>query len=265
MIEDPSEQQAGKLILPAAPTEAHYAPAYRAYKEQQPAGRLIRKNQVPSTFPAKLIYLWRRDPAYKVLFIAIGFVLISSIVCVSLLAGFVTQPSSPTPITSLPPRPQQTPTVLSTPEISATPTASALPTPMPTPTPIMAPTPVATAPTITQPTPNPGPLPTEKLTVQIGAIPAQINNDTIVPITVNTNKPGATISLFISSTAIPLLYSIRPLTADSNGNATFSWDVHERTLSPFTRAVSANITAMARYQTNQQARSQTTTVHILLQ
>ncbi|GAC1361397.1 MAG: hypothetical protein NVS2B12_03070 [Ktedonobacteraceae bacterium] len=280
MLEGPSDpyKQPDKLILPAPPTQpappiqgqyGQYGhngpqPGYSGHTEQVQAGRLIHKNQhtAPPAGPlhTRLAYLWRKDPAYKVLFIAIGVVLISSIVCVTLLAGFVTQ-LAPPPTSLSSTRSQATPTAITAPTSQATATQAAEPTPIPTPTAVMlaTPEPIATAPVIIQSTPNPG----EKLTVQIGTLPEQINNNTTIPITVSTNRAGATVFLSVIYSAIPLFYASGPQTTDANGSATFSWTIHERTFSPFTRMISASITAMARDQDNQQASSPTVTVHIL--
>ncbi len=271
MLEDPSNSQKQPLILPAGPTEEYHAPEYLVPTEQLhfQAGRLINRNRGSGTRPAgslssKLVRLWHRDPAYKVLFIAIGVVLASSVVCVALLAEFLT-PLSLTPVTYLPSRPQPTPTFVPLSTSQATTPPTPVPTPIATPAPtqtpviVVSPMPAATAPITIVPTPDPN----QKLTVQLGALPAQINNNVMVPVTVTTNQPGATASLFVTYNAIPILYSSDPQTTDANGSTTFSWSVHERTFSPFTRMIVANITAVVHYQGRQQATSQTVTVHIL--
>jgi hypothetical protein len=273
MLEDP-QRQPEKLVLPAVPTEPYHAPLpeYLAHAEQRPfqPGGLIRKN-LPSASRSsrpphkRLLHLWKKDPAYKVLFIAIGVVLASSIVSVALLAGFIHQlVPSPASVASLPLHPQATPTLAhSAPSPSPQPTATPTPepTPMPTPTPavVVTPAPVVTAPAIIAPTPNPD----GKLTVQIDALPEQINNNVRVPVKVITNQPGAIVSLFVTYNAIPILYNSDPQTTDANGTTIFSWNVHERTFSPFTKMVTANITATVHYQGRPRATSQTVTVYIL--
>ena len=251
MLENP-DKQPDKLILPAVPTEQYHVPLpeYLVHAEQRPfqVGGLIHKNPLPaarSVSPPhkKLLHLWQKDPAYKVLFIAIGVVLASTIVSIALLAGFINQLApSPTPVASLPLHPQATPTLAPSPSPQPTATPIPQPTPTPTPTPIVVvtPAPVVTAPAIIAPTPNPD----GKLTVQINDLPAQINNNVMVPVKVTTNQPGATISLFVTYSAVPLLYTSDPQTTDATGTTTFSWNVHERTFSPFTRMVTANITAV---------------------
>jgi len=268
MLEDP-DKQPDKLILPVVLTEQNHAPLpeYLVHAEQRPfqAGGLIHKNPLPAARQAlhkKLLHLWQKDPAYKVLFIAIGVVLTSTIVSIALLAGFINQLApSPTPVVSLPARLQVTPTLAPPPTPQPTATSTPVPTPMPTPTPIIivTPAPIATAPTIIAPTPNPD----GKLTVQINDLPAQINNNVMLPVKVTTNQPGATVSLFVTYSAVPLLYTSDPQTTDATGTTTFSWNVHERTFSPFTRMVAANITAVVHYQGRPQATSQTVTIHIL--
>lgn len=263
MLEDPSDSHKQPTPLHAAPTEEYHAPEYLVPAPPFQAGRLIQHNQASATRSSgsrysRIVRLWHRDPAYKVLFVAIGVVLVSGIVCIALLARLITQISpSSAPITHLPPGPQPAPTfaVLPTPQATATP----VPTPIPTPTAVITPSPIVTAPAIIQPTPNPD----QRLTAQIGPLPAQINNNVIVPVTVTTNQPGATVSLFVTYSAIPILYTSNPQITDASGSTTFSWSVHERTFSPFTRMVAANLTAIVRYQGRQQATSQTMTVHIL--
>src|SRR5258708_20033959 len=91
MINNPdTEDQVprGRLVLPAPPGEAQrmYSDIQRTRLQTE---QLIRRqvHAAPQGTVAKLAYYGRKDPAYKVLFIAIAMVLVAGIVFVSLASA----------------------------------------------------------------------------------------------------------------------------------------------------------------------------------
>src|SRR5258708_25446196 len=91
MINNPdTEDQVprGRLVLPAPPGEAQrmYSDIQRTRLQTE---QLIRRQAqaAPQGTVAKLAYYWPKDPAYKVLVIAIAMVLIARIVSVSLASA----------------------------------------------------------------------------------------------------------------------------------------------------------------------------------
>ena len=256
---------------PAPPNSPYQQGADAPFNRGQRPGPPIRPEQLinkkktqtlpPGPLHTKIAYLWRSDPAYKVLFIAIGIVILCSILGVILLgtafASFTSTPatnpnqnSSQSTDNSL----QNTPTSMAT-KPAATPTQepTATPTQEPTATPIPQPT-VAPTPT---PAPNNGPL-----TVQFAHVPAQAMNHSTVYITVTT-KPGATVGLLITYNASPAFQQTATVVADANGTATIPWTINEKTLSRFSPTTTARVVAAARDQNNQQANSQPATVQII--
>ncbi|GCE26069.1 hypothetical protein KDA_15530 [Dictyobacter alpinus] len=216
----------------------------------------------PGPLTSKIAYLWRSDPAYRVLFIAIGAVVLCSIIGVILIGNAFsqfanpgrptvsaptqtnTQPANPTPDTQQTSAAKVTPTA--TPQPTATPTLPPTPTPIPTQAPQPTPTPAV----------NNGPL-----TAQFSNVPGTVDNHTTVNITVIT-KPGAAVSLVINYTATPAFQQTQPVVADANGVATIPWTINERGFNKFMRNVTANMIAVARDQNNQQSASQGATVRI---
>src|SRR5579863_776033 len=97
-MHEPATPQA-KLVLPAVPAEQQLPPVYSDPRLQVPGNysnprmqvqpeMLIRHNfpPLPRSPLAKLVYFWRKDPAYKVLLIAVAMVVIAGL----LLTTFVT-------------------------------------------------------------------------------------------------------------------------------------------------------------------------------
>src|SRR5580700_10836380 len=80
----------GKLILPAIPDEGPPATGVgssgKVYRSQLPRLRRPVATPLPAKPVAKLRYFWGKDPAYKVLMIAIGVVVVAGIVSLSLVS-----------------------------------------------------------------------------------------------------------------------------------------------------------------------------------
>src|SRR6266566_9537899 len=82
------EPQSGKLVLPAPPTEERQM-YDGGQKAQLRPEQLIRRQTPPAPkgVGARLVFYWRKDPAYKVLMIATTMVLIAGIIFVSLASA----------------------------------------------------------------------------------------------------------------------------------------------------------------------------------
>jgi len=192
----------------------------------------------------------KNDPAYRVLFVAISVVLLSSLVCIALLAsafynsttqkipGGETNPRQVDSVHAITP----TPTPISSAVLTATPTATSTSTPTPTTTPVATQSPVA-----------------EALTVHITNIPNSIQNNTTVPVNVTTSEPEVNVQLSITYYAdgVPFATITQPQKTDSQGNVTILWNVQASALT-----TSAQITAIAQDQQDHQVTSSPVTVSI---
>ncbi len=254
------EPQPGKLVLPAPPDEEQ-----QTYKGVQPAQiqpeQLIRYRlqAAPKGAMTRLMYYWRKDPAYKVLIIAMAVVLLAGVVFVSLASAafvgngnFFTSRSSQNPPTGANPtgtvdlRPSfPTPSGGSGSNQSSQPPMESTPALQPTNT--------------GQATPTPGGGGT--LTVQITSIPSQVANGSRVDVGVNTSEPGVSVLLVIRYNVTPSRATAGPQMTDSDGNATISWFVF--VYGSGQKSVQATVYAVATDQNGQRARSQTVTVQVL--
>jgi hypothetical protein len=252
------EPHPGKLVLPVPPEEEQ-----QTYKGVQTAQiqpeQLIhyRPQAAPKGAVARLTYYWRKDPAYKVLIIAMAAVLVAGMVFVSLAStAFVgnafTSRSSQNPPTGANPtgtvdlRPSfPSPSGGSGSNQSSQPPVQSTPALQPT--------------NSGQPTPTPGGGGT--LAVQITSIPSQVTNGTRVNVGVNTSEPGVSVLLVIRYNVAPSRATAGPQTTDSDGNATISWFVF--VYGPGQKSVQATVYAVATDQNGQRARSQSVTVQVL--
>lgn len=258
----PDQMHQGRLVLPAPPGEAQ-----RAYsgiqRTQLQTEQLIRRQAqaAPKSTAARLAYYWRKDPAYKVLFIAVAMALIAGIVLVSLASAAFLGHSNFS--ASSPPQ---------NPQVGARPagTVDLRPT-FPNPgggqgsnqssqpplhqTPALQPTNSTDQPS---PTPNNG---GGTLTVQITNIPPQVTNGQTVNVSVNTSEPGATVALVVRYNVQPYQASAGPQATDGDGNATLSWFVLVYSFGQ--RSVQATVYAVATDQDGHHATSQVATVQVL--
>ncbi len=260
MLNNPDTQgpapQSGKLVLPAPPVEEQ-----RAYSGTQlrPEQLIRRRTQpAPKGTVSKLTYYWRKDPAYKVLIIALAMVVIAGVVFVSLASAtvFGNQNSSASSLSQNPP-----------PAPQATGTVDLRPT-FPNPsggngTNQSSQPPLYQTPSLPSTSPTAQSSPTQgngSLTVQITNIPPVVNNGTTVNVGVNTSEPGASVQLVIRYNVQPTRATAGPATTDGGGNATISWFVLVYGLRQ--RTVQATVYAVAIDQNGQQARSQDANVQV---
>ncbi len=258
MINQPDTQeqepQPGKLVLPTPPVDEQRM-YYGGQMAQLRPEQLIRNRTqpVPKGAGARLAYYWRKDPAYKVLVIAMAMVLIAGIIFVSLAsAAFLGNPnffaSSSSQI--IPRGANPTGTVdlrpgFPTPGGGNGSNQSSQPPMQSTP---------ALQPTTDQQSPTPG----GTLTVQITYLPQQVANGSKVNVDVNTSEPGVSVILMIRYNQGGRT-TAGPQTTDSNGNATIPWFV----FAFGQRNIQATIYAVATDQNGQRAKSQSITVKVV--
>jgi hypothetical protein len=265
MINQPDTQEqklrSGNLVLPAPPVEEQQM-YYGGQKAQVRPEQLIRHQTQPAPkgMGARLAYYWRRDPAYKVLMIAMAMVLIAGIIFVSLArAAFLGNTSFWASSTS---SPQAIPKSVNS-------TAAVKPPPVfPTPgggsgsnqnsQPPMQSTPALHATSIAQPSPTQGGDGT--LNVQFTSIPKQVMNGSNVMVGVNTGQPGISVLLVIRYSGQGSRTTAGPQVTDGNGNASIAWFVFAFGFGQ--KTVQAHIYALATDQHGQQVRSQTITVQV---
>lgn len=247
-------QPQGKLILPAIPGEERRI--FTNTRIPVPPGQFIHRNTPPPPQQplAKLRYFWRKDPAYKVLMIAVGMVLIAGVLCMTLVTNAALQsfnPRNPTPINSsggvLPTGIVDNHPTFPTPGGGAGATSSSQP---PTSTPVLQST--ATIP--------PSPTATGPLSVQITNVPSRVKNNTTVDIGVTTNRAGASVWLVISYNALPYRTNAGPRTTAADGSVALPWQVSVFSLR--NRSVTAYVVAIARDQSGRRIQSQPVQVQI---
>lgn len=256
-----------KLILPDP--HAVYSPPNQQTQRGYPLqGRLVNSQSIPAPAMPPLPMNkrnWRKDPAFMVLLAAICAVLIGG-TAFAIFASNILAPNTPqnaskgntsantantpptNPTTGTGSGPGVTPTTQPTQVITVTVQPS--PTTVPTTPPVQ--------PTATQPVQGQnGPL-----TVQVNDVPAQVFNNSVVPISVTTSNPNSSVRLFATYTVSPFFYSSGTQTTDANGDATLSWRVAVRRFGGTSNQIVARITVSARDKNNQQTVSQSYTVQI---
>lgn len=263
MINQPDTQeqeaQPGKLVLPA-PSAGEQQMYHGGQKAPLQPGQLIRKQTqpAPKSMGARIAYYWRKDPAYKVLMIAMAMVLLAGLVFVSLAsAAFLGTPNffSSSSSLAIPKGANPTGTVnlrptFPSPGGGSGSNQSSQPPTQPTP---------ALQPTADQqsPTPDGG----GTLTVQITNLPQQVINGSRVDVGVNTSEPGVSVILVIHYSAQGGRTTAGPQTTDSNGNATIPWFVF--TFGFGQKTMQATVYAVATDQNGQRAKSPTYTVQVV--
>lgn len=271
VLPQPSQQQPssqplpaqGKLVLPAYDNSK-----YQTTGKHIPAVRpeqLVRHTSTPSPIHplTKLRYFWSKDPAYKVLFIAIGAVLIAAVVFASLVStallnnasGLFGQPgmySQNAPIAVGPTGTLDLHPKFPTPAGGQGSTSSSQP---PQNTPVLQNTPDNTPTTEPSPTPNEG----GQLTLQITTIPARVMNGSAVSVDISANQPNVTVTLSIVYNVEPFKAYAGPGTTDANGNATITWYVSAVNFGN----ARADVTAIAQDSNRQGVQSQTVAVQVV--
>ena len=254
------EPQPGKPLLPAQPGEEQQMYMGSQASQVQPEQLIrYRLQAAPKGAVPRLMYYWRKDPAYKVLIIAMALVVVAGVVFVSLAsAAFVGNGNLITSRSSQNPPAGANPTGTvdlrpSFPNPGGGSGSNQSSQPPYQQTPVIQPTSPAQA----TPTPGGG----GALAVQITSIPPQVANGRSVDVGVNTSEPGVSVLLVIRYNVAPYRATTQAQTTGSDGNATISWFVF--TYSPGQKSVQATVYALATDQNGQRARSQSVTVQVL--
>ena len=267
MINQPDSPQeprplSGKLILPAYPDE-DYQRASRPLQAIPIRPEQLIQHRTPPLPPsplAKLRYFWGKDPAYKVLLVAIGTVVIAGLLVLSLVSTlllrntnfFATGNSlSQTPPTVVVPTGTVDVHPTFPPPGSGIGTGTTSQPPLQT-TPVLQPT--------TGSTPTPQPTPGGQLTVQISNVPGRVQNNSAVAVTVTASEPNATVTLYVMYAAPPYRYTSSAHLTNENGNATIYWLVN---VFMFGRHSQATVSAVATDQNGQRAFAQSVTVEVI--
>lgn len=252
----PPTPSSSKLVLPDLSYEEQRGSSGQ-HRAQFDPNLLIRQKTPPAPKKVlpKLVWYWRKDPAYKVLMIALVMVVLASIVLVSLLSASVfgrsssgTGYSQTPPVKVVPGGPVDLHPAFPTPgggkgtgESSQPPTQN---------TPSLGPTATGTVQSDGQ------------LTLQITGFPAVVNNNSRVDITVSTNQPGISVYLQIHYNVQPTRAFAGPGTTDGNGNVTIPWSV--LVFSFGRKNVQATLTAIGTDQNGQHVSSAPVVVQVLV-
>jgi hypothetical protein len=239
--------QPRKLVLPASPGDQNRPNDQTQYVRPE---QLIRPTSTPPPGKpmAKLKYFWSKDPAYKVLIIAVATVVVSGLIfsilgSISLLqnSNSASQDNS---------TPQNPPTATSpgnptfpTPGGTSVSTASSQPPKKG----------VVTVTPDVQSTPVTSPGQGGSLGVQILYIPTVVENNSRTVVDVSTNQTFATVVLQVKYNAFPFNYTSQPVPTDGNGEANPVWRVHVRGNGSGT--VAATVVAIVTDQNGQQSAS----------
>jgi hypothetical protein len=269
MINQPDTQeqkpQSEKLVLPAPPAGEQQLYDGGQMAQVRPEQLIRHQTQLaPTDVKARLAFYWHKDPAYKVLMIALAMVLAAGIIFAFLAsAAFLGNSnfstSSYTPQT-IPKGVNPTGTVDLRPTFSTP--GGGVGTNQQSSQPSMQPTPALQA---TNTTVQPSPTPSAgggTLNVQFTSIPQQVMNDSLVSVGVNAGEPGASVELVIRYSGQGGRSTAGPQMTDSNGNATIPWFV--LTFGFGQKSVQAYVYALATDPNGQRARSQTVTVQVLI-
>lgn len=278
--EDQVPAKSGKLVLPpplpneagvsesidtpgTVPVTRPLSPSAGDLDERISPAQLIHPvgGPVPRGLFARLVFYWRKDPAYKVLMLAVVMVVVASIIFVSMAGAWFGNPSGSSASTPNPPAATTTSGVSLKPTFappgggqgstqSSQPPAQAQGTPA-----------LGTTPTPTATTPAPGQ--GGALQVQITGYPSTVPNFSRVSITVSTNEPGVMVTLSIHSNGNPRNSTAGPGYTDDNGNATIPWNVFY--FGSGKKFITVNITAVAVDQNGQRSYSSPVTVQVVLQ
>ncbi len=250
-----------KLVLPAP--DGYRSPGFAAGQRTQVVPEMLLRHggHNPNNPIIRLGELWRRDPAYKALIIAVVLVLVAGTLFASLAANALLQSSSGlfTQNTDIPTAPQVGVAPTSTGTVDLHP---AFPTPgggkgtNQSSQPPMQSTPALQVSPTAIPTQQQG---NGNLTVQITGLPPQVPNNSMVPVSVQTSTPGATVQLQVTYNAPPFLYTSAQQVTDGNGNATINWQVNV-----FARGkrTTARVIVIAFDQNGQQGHSDTVRVQV---
>jgi hypothetical protein len=265
----------GKLVLPAPPDEGQYLQPYTVPIRSESLIRhtVSKASSASHGLLTKFTTLWRKDPAYRILSLAIALVVVASVVFVALGAralmddngglvwnqAYTQHPGAAKPAGTVDNKPAfpAPSTGQSGSDQSSQPVASPTPDLQPTSTSASTPTPAS------DPTPGSGPGQPGNLQVQVTSVPSTVSNDSRVNVDVQTNQPNVTVTLEVTySNAYPSNYTSGSRTTDDSGNASLAWAV--RIFSAGSE-IQATVVVIARDQNGQEVVSQPQTVTVVVQ
>ncbi len=271
MHEPATPQQ--KLVLPAVPVaqpppdvysdpRINVTGVYTNPRMQAPPEMLSQHNApLPRSPLAKVVYFWRKDPAYKVLMIAVAMVVIAGLLLTTFVTSMVLHGfSAASPVVQNP--------VATTQPVGTVDNRPAFPTPGGgTGSTVTSQPPLQSTP-ILQPTtppiqPTPSPPVSGTLSVQIVSIPNHVRNNAVVDVGISTNEANISVSLVILYSSLPYRGTAGPVTTDNNGSANIRWFVFVNAFN--NRGATASVYAVARDQNGQFVRSQPVAVQISVQ
>lgn len=257
MVNQPEKDTRGvqaparKFALPTLPGEDHSGQRPFSPPHTPPGGQ----PGVPGTrsLSTRILYLWRKDPAYAVLSLAIALVVVASLVFIALganaLLGSNSGPAWSSAQTEHPPVLTPAGTVDDNPTFSTPGSnkgSSSSSQPRGGPPPVLQ--------------PGPGGPDQGTLVVQIISIPNVARNNTRVRVIAQTSEPGASVRLQVNYDAAPFFYTSSARTTDGNGNAALTWNI--RVFGFNGNGVQATVVVIATDGNGQQATSQPVTVII---
>jgi hypothetical protein len=282
--EDQVPAKSGKLVLPApvpnepgapeppetpgtVPVTRPLSPPAGAgnFKERISPAQLMRPlgGPPPRGLFARLVFYWRKDPAYKVFMLAVAMVVVASIIFVSMAgAALFNNPFGSSSSTQSPPAAPTTTGAVDLKPTFAPPgggkgsNQSSQPPAQAQSTPELGTTPTPTA---TATTPAQG----GTLQVQITSYPPIVSDFSRVSIVVSTNEPGVEVILEMRSDGTPRNSTAGPGVTDDSGTVTIPWYVSY--FGGGRRFITVNITAVATDQNGQRAYSAPVTVQVFLQ
>lgn len=261
MVNQPEKDTQGvrrsssKLVLPAPPDEGLYRRRASSPLPQPPLSQTT--STASGGFFSRLYQLWRKDPAYTVLSLAITLVIIASLTFVVLGAHALLGGNNGSLWSSAQTQHPAAPTVSGTvdnkpsfPTPNSNKGSSSSSQPKAGPTPNLQPTPTA-------------PSDQGTLSVQIVSIPNVVRNNTRVLVIVQTSEPGVSVRLQVTYDAAPFFYNSNTRTTSGDGTASLTWNV--RVLSAGGNGgngVQATVIVTATDRNGQQAVSQPATVMV---
>lgn len=257
MVNQPEKDTQGvrtpsrRLVLPAPPDEGLYGQRFSSPRPEPPIGQ--QTSSTSHNIFTRLFHLWRKDPAYAVLSLAIALVAVASLVFVVLGANAILGSNSgqtwSSAQTEHPPAPTPAGTVDNSPTFptpGSNKGSSSSSQPRGGPPPNLQPSPTA---------PDQG-----TLSIQIVSIPDVVHNNTRVRVVVQTSEPGVSVRLQVNYDASPFFYTSGVRSTDGNGNASITWNV--RVFGGNGNGVQATVVVIAIDRQGQQAISQPATVMV---
>ncbi|HET8845953.1 MAG TPA: hypothetical protein VFN35_31105 [Ktedonobacteraceae bacterium] len=241
--------------MPPPSEDTQYSPLHQAPTRPEPLTPRPMQPHNTQNLINRLAALWRKEPAYKILSLAIVLVVIASIVFIAMGASALVNGNNGT---AWNPKDVQHPPTPVVGTVDAKPT---FPTPGSNKGSNSTSQPPAHPSPVLNPTPGKGDPnnPNGDLSVQIVNIPNVVNNNSRVRVDVQTNQPGVTVYLQINYDAAPFFSTTGARATNGNGEVTINWSVRVISLRDM---ATATVMAVATGPNGEHANSQTVMVTI---